>query len=97
MRFVSTLGDDAIREILTSHHVSHREMARRYGRSHQSIAQIRLGQTCADRLPEIPRWTGGRSCLQCRHWAGQCDLGHQDPVEEGLRFANDCNTFAEVT
>jgi hypothetical protein len=37
------LLDDAIRGILTSR-VSHAEMGRRYGRSHQAIMQIRYGR-----------------------------------------------------
>lgn len=97
MGFASSLSDDAIRDILTSRHIGHSAMGRRYGRSHQSIAQIRLGQSCAARVPEVPRWTGDRSCEQCRHWAGRCDLGFPDPLEESVRFANDCAVFTEVT
>lgn len=91
------LPDDAVREILTAHHISHSEMARRLGRSHQTIAQIRLGQVYAHRLPELPRWTAGRTCEQCIHWVGRCDLGFPDPVEEGIGFARECAGFTGVT
>jgi hypothetical protein len=92
------LSDEAILDILSSHHISHSEMGRRHGRSHQAIAQIRYGQTHADHLPELPRWTTGRSCEQCQHWGNAeqpCRLGFPDPLEEGLRFAGDCNSFLE--
>ena len=91
------LPDEAVREILTAHHISHSEMARRLGRSHQTIAQIRLGKVYGHRLPELPRWTAGRTCEQCIHWASRCDLGLPDPVEEGIGFAQECASFMGVT
>jgi anti-sigma factor RsiW len=93
------LADEAIFDILTAHHISHSEMGRRHDRSHQAIAQIRNGQTHADRLPEIPRWTTGRTCEQCQHWArpGHCSLGFPDPLVESTAFAGDCACFAGVT
>jgi hypothetical protein len=93
------LSDDAIRDILTSIEISAPEMGRRYGRSHQAIVQIRLGQTNADRLPELPRWAPGRSCETCAHFRDQedpCSLGLPDPREEGVRFGQHCSAFAEV-
>ncbi|NBS92726.1 MAG: hypothetical protein EBS91_03505 [Betaproteobacteria bacterium] len=89
------LSDEAICDILSSHHISHSEMGRRHGRSPQAISQIRYGQTHTDRLPELPRWITGRSCEQCQHWArpGHCSLGFPDPLEEGLRFAGDCSAW----
>ena len=87
------LHDEAVREILCSYHVSHKEMARRLGRSHQTIAQIRLGQVYGHRLPELPRWVSGRTCEQCLHWAGACGLGFPDPLEESLAFAQECACF----
>ena len=89
------LPDSAVRDILTSYHVGHSEMGRRYDRSHQTICQIRTGEVYRDRLPELPRWVTGRSCEQCQHWAGRCDLGFPDPLEEGLAFAQQCNCFTE--
>lgn len=91
------LPDEAVREILTAYHVSHKEMARRLGRSHQTIAQIRLGQVYGHRLPELPRWVSGRTCEQCIHWAGACDLGFPDPLEESLAFARECSSFVGAT
>ena len=91
------LTDDQLRDVLTSYHIGHSEMARRYGRSHQGIAQIRLGQTQAHRLPELPRWVSGRTCEQCVHWDGACGLGFPDPLEESLAFARECASFVGVT
>ena len=91
------LPDSAVRDILTAHDISHSEMARRLNRSHQTIAQIRLGQVYGHRLPELPRWSAGRSCEQCQHWAGRCDLGFPDPVEEGTGFAREGACFLGVT
>jgi hypothetical protein len=91
------LTDEQLRDVLTSFHISHKEMGRRYGRSHQRIVQLRLGQVQAHRLPELPRWTAGRTCEQCIHWVGRCDLGFPDPLEEGVGFARECASFAGVT
>lgn len=90
------LTDAELRDVLTSFHIGHSEMARRYGRTHQGIAQIRLGQTQAHRLPELPRWVSGRTCEQCQHWVSRCDLGFPDPIDEGIGFAQQCNTFREA-
>jgi hypothetical protein len=38
----------------------------------------------------------GLTCRDCIHWLRPdkpCDLGHIDPVMEGLGFAMDCSTF----
>ena len=91
------LPDEAVREILCSYHISHKEMARRLGRSHQTIAQIRLGQVYGHRLPELPRWVSGRTCEQCIHWADACGLGFPDPLEESVAFAQECSSFVGVT
>lgn len=38
------------------------------------------------------------SCEQCIHWeVERCDLGHPDPIEEGVGFAQWCATYAEAT
>jgi hypothetical protein len=91
----STLPDEAIRDILCSFNIGHSEMGRRYGRSHQAIAEIRYGRACRARLPDLPRWVKGRTCDQCQHWTDRCDLGHLDPLEEGTAFAQQCATFRE--
>lgn len=93
------LSDDAIRDILTSRHVDHHEMGRRYGRSHQRIASIRLGRQAFTRLPEIPRWTEQRSCRQCIHWGSidrSCGLGFPDPIEIGSQFASECSAYLKA-
>lgn len=37
------------------------------------------------------------TCEQCIHWeADRCDLGHPDPVEEGVEFARWCVSYQEV-
>lgn len=97
MAKAAPLPDEAVREILTARDISHSEMARRLGRSHQTIAQIRLGQVYGHRLPEIPRWSAGRTCEQCQHWQPGCDLGFPDPVEESTAFARECACFLGVT
>jgi hypothetical protein len=91
------LTDEQLRDVLISLHVSHKEMGRRYRRSHQSIVQLRLGQVQAHRLPELPRWSASRTCEQCQHWAGRCDLGFPDPVEESTAFARECACFLGAT
>lgn len=92
----NSLTDDAIRDIIISR-ISHGEMGRRYGRSHQTISQIRYGQIHAGRCKEVPRWGLRRSCEQCQHWIDRCSFGFPDPTEEGLAFAMDCELFLEVT
>lgn len=88
------LPDDAIRDILVSH-AGHSAMGRKYGRSHQTITQIRYGDICRSRCPEIPRWVRGETptCQQCLQWSDCCTLGFPDPIEEGLTFARECLTF----
>ena len=93
------LSDDAILDILTSRHVDHHEMGRRYGRSHQRIASIRLGRQAFTRLPEIPRWTATKNCRDCIHWGSidrPCGLGFPDPVEMGPRFATECPAYLQA-
>lgn len=90
------LSDDAFRDVLTSLSVNHSEMGRRYGRSHQTIAQIRLGQVQSHRMPDIPRWSARRTCEQCSHWRGRCGMGFPDPIDEGITFAQYCNNFEQA-
>lgn len=34
------------------------------------------------------------TCEQCVHWTdGSCDLGHPDPVDEGVEFARWCASY----
>lgn len=40
----------------------------------------------ADRQPRL-------SCLQCKHWSGQCGMGFPDPDEEGPGVAQWCNSY----
>lgn len=41
----------------------------------------------------IPDPEGGATCEQCVHWDGRCDLGHPDPLEEGVEFARWCASY----
>ena len=93
------LDEAAIRDILTSN-LTHAVIADRYGRSASTIGQIRRGEMHANVAPELPRWDrkGARGlkrlCSNCIYWTdARCDLGFPDPLQEGLRFAQDCSTF----
>lgn len=89
----SQLPPEQVRQILLST-ASDSALARRFKRSHTSIANLRTGRTYADLWPEIPRRPPSRSCRDCQHWRGnRCGLGFPDPIEEGLRFAADCESF----
>lgn len=89
-------SEDTIREILTSYHLTHSAMARRIGRTHQFVSQVRLGQCCCGIAPDLPRWVNAPTCDRCQHWTGErCDLGFPDPLDEGLRFAASCSVFRE--
>ena len=96
-----TLSADAVRDILLSAE-STRVMADRYGVSRQSVSQIRLGRTHTGLFPEIPRREQPPSvtCRDCCHWQPQrfepCDLGHPDPVIEGVGFASWCASYQEA-
>lgn len=66
--------------------------------SAEFIRQIRAGMIYRDLLPKNSAATDGRTCRSCIHWRGidaaePCDLGHRDPLEEGIGFARWCNTF----
>jgi hypothetical protein len=73
--------------------------------SHQSICQIRNGDTHKELFPDIPRRVpiqiksakdktevkNRRSCRDCQHWwKGNCDL---DIPESGGAFASECSCF----
>lgn len=37
------------------------------------------------------------TCEQCTHWdADRCDLGHPDPIDEGVQFARWCASYRGV-
>ena len=81
---------------LTERRTPNREMAVELGVSHQCIQQVRCGATWPDVFPELPRWISSQSCLRCQHWrSDECAIGFPDPLEEGPRFAIDCD-FYEV-
>ena len=66
----------------------------------ETIRQIRLGLIYADLMP-AHRQPGSHSCDHCIHWRGieavePCDLGHPDPIDEGMGFARDCSTYKKA-
>lgn len=69
-------------------------LAAELGVSRQAIQQIRIGKTWPTAFPELPRRPQWRDCTECRHWErGECGLGFPDPLEEGTRFAADCDLY----
>lgn len=66
----------------------------------ETVRQIRIGRMYPDMVPKKEVLTGG-SCDRCHHWRGleaiePCDLGHRDPVDEGLGFARFCATYKKA-
>lgn len=66
----------------------------------ETVRQIRIGRMCPDMVPKKEVLTGS-SCDRCHHWRGleaiePCDLGHRDPVDEGLDFARFCATYKKA-
>jgi hypothetical protein len=66
----------------------------------ETVRQIRAGLMYADMVPKKEATTGS-SCDRCRHWRGvdaiePCDLGHRDPIDEGLGFARFCATYGKA-
>jgi hypothetical protein len=101
-RYRRKLTLEQVYRVLTEVRTPHKTMGIELGVSHQCIQQIRAGATWTDAFPEVPRRagnprrTGGKSCKQCCHWTqGECAMGFPDPLEEGPRFAVDCD-FYEV-
>jgi hypothetical protein len=87
--------DDQIYHILTSSE-GHHEIARRYGRSHQNIQQVRYGHSYTTIHPEIPRWNPKEpiTCHQCVHWQSEtCSMELPEPQQMGPQFARECATF----
>lgn len=106
------LSDDAIRDIPTSRETKATLAERyqlckgtvyriRYGVLHgrvlPEVPRWRAGQPMATAAPAA---ITGPSCLLCVHFNGKpgnpCGLGHSDPVEEGVGFAEDCSTYLEA-
>lgn len=68
--------------------------------SRESIRQVRAGVSYRHLLEDGDA-AGGGSCERCLHWRGlnaaePCDLGHRDPLADGLGFARICPTFARA-
>lgn len=66
----------------------------------ETVRQIRIGRMYPDMVPKKEVLTGS-SCDRCHHWRGleaiePCDLGHRDPVDEGLGFARFCATYKKA-
>lgn len=95
------LSIDTVRMILLSPE-SDSAIAKRIGRSRQSISMIRLGHSHAHVAPEIPRrrvkrpaQPGAPSCEACAFWRGDhCSMEFPDPIEEGPAFAAECSIYA---
>lgn len=94
------LTDDEVKKILLETGVSHAAMGRKMSRSREFIRQVRSGILYIDVHAEIPRWPKNkesRRCTKCIYWTGvKCQIGFQDPIKEGVRFAKDCEHFAEI-
>lgn len=62
---------------------------------HQLLeAEVEAGVDCCVDLPAL----SSRTCRQCAHWSSdRCDLGHPDPLEEGIGFARWCVSFQGAT
>ena len=67
--------------------------------SRNCVRTIRTGQVYKNLLGDADT-IDGKNCGRCQHWRGEqavnpCDLGHPDPLIEGLKFAQDCATYQE--
>jgi hypothetical protein len=91
------LSPEQVRRVLLSTG-SDSEVGRQFGLSHTAIANLRLGRTYAELWPELPRRSPARSCRACRHWrSDHCNMGFPDPIEEGVKFAAECELFEHTT
>lgn len=95
------LSDDVILDILTDPSPQP-VLSARHNCSMSAVGRIRRGELHPNVHPEIPRYksavkTGRRTCPKCFYYTGDrrnpCDLGHTDPLEEGLTFASYCSNF----
>lgn len=95
------LSDDAILDILTDKSPQP-VLAERHGCSMSAVGRIRRGELHPNIHPEVPRFNvkarpPRKSCRKCIYYTGidknPCDLGHEDPVQEGLTFALHCPNF----
>ena len=56
------------------------------------LLEAELNVTEVAELPDLE--AAPPSCEQCIHWEGDhCDLGHPDPVDEGVQFARWCASY----
>lgn len=67
----------------------------------ETVRQVRMGLIYRDLLPKGRTPAGNGSCERCIHWRGvdalePCDLGHRDPIDEGVTFARLCNTYKKA-
>ena len=96
------LSTDDVHFILTDPRPG-KEIAKILKVTHQTISQVRTGQSHKHLFPEIVRKNSGgksklvgkdgKSCRSCKHWwKGNCDL---DIPEAGGSFASDCPYFEE--
>lgn len=99
------MPDDVILDILTDP-LPQYDLSIRHNCSMSAVGKIRRGELHADVHPEIPRYkstikTGRKTCPKCVYYTGKrdhpCDLGHIDPIEEGLTFASYCANFTRIT
>lgn len=62
-----------------------------------SLRQLLEAEINVQEVLGIPDLEAAVTCEQCVHWSdGSCDLGHPDPVEEGLEFARWCASYQGV-
>jgi len=96
------LSIDDIRFILTDPRPG-AEVAKILKVTHQTVSQVRTGQSHKHLFPELPRNNSGgkpklmgedgKSCRNCKHWwKGSCGL---DIPEAGGAFASDCSCFED--
>lgn len=57
-----------------------------------------LNVTEVAEIPDLPELEAAApTCEQCIHWdESRCDLGHPDPIDEGVQFARWCASFKGV-
>jgi hypothetical protein len=101
------LSTEQIRLILTRLDIHPTAMAADVGCTPETVRLVRIGRIHGKVLPELarerrrssrqaPAPITGPSCERCHNWSGDhCGMGFPDPLEEGLGFAADCETYQE--
>jgi hypothetical protein len=94
-------SEEKVRFLLTRMDLSNAAAGRAIDLSCEMVRQVRLGISCVNLCPELPRLASRRAptCTQCEFWSGfrsdrPCAMGLPDPEEEGVAFAADCALFS---